>query len=88
MIMIRKAKKDYGTTNLLEGDLEKGDLVVVFEDVTTTGNSLLTAIEAVLENGGNVEKAFVVVDRAEGAIDNLGEKGIILEPLVSVNDLK
>jgi len=62
--------------------------VVVFEDVTTTGNSLLTAIEAVLENGGKVEKAFVVVDRAEGAIDNLEEKGIILEPLVSVNDLK
>jgi orotate phosphoribosyltransferase len=88
MIMIRKAKKDYGTTNLLEGDLEKGNLVVVFEDVTTTGNSLLTAIEAVLENGGKVEKAFVVVDRAEGAIDNLEEKGIILEPLVSVNDLK
>ncbi len=88
MIMIRKAKKDYGTSNLIEGDLEQGDLVVVLEDVTTTGNSLLTAIEAILENGGKVKKAFVVVDRAEGAINNLEEKGITLEPLVSVNDLK
>jgi orotate phosphoribosyltransferase len=88
MIMIRKAKKDYGTTNLIEGDLEEGNLVVVLEDVTTTGNSLLTAIEAILKNGGKVKKAFVIVDRAEGAIDNLEENGIILEPLVSVNDLK
>jgi orotate phosphoribosyltransferase len=88
MIMIRKAKKDYGTTNLIEGDLEKGNLVVVLEDVTTTGNSLLTAIEAILKNGGKVKKAFVIVDRAEGAINNLHENGIILEPLVSVNDLK
>ena len=86
--MIRKAKKDYGTTNLIEGDLEKGNLVVVFEDVTTTGDSLLTAIEAILENGGKVKKAFVIVDRAEGAIDNLKENGIILEPLISVDDLK
>ncbi len=88
MIMIRKAKKDYGTTNLIEGDLDEGNLVVVLEDVTTTGNSLLTAIEAILKNGGKVKKAFVIVDRAEGAINNLEEKGIILEPLVSVNDLK
>ena len=62
MIMIRKAKKDYGTTNLIEGDLENGDLAGCLEDVTSTGNSLLTAIEAILENGGKVKKAFVVVD--------------------------
>lgn len=88
MLMIRKAKKDYGTSNLIEGDLEKGNLVVVIEDVTTTGNSLLNAINAIIENGGQVKKAFVIVDRAEGAIDALKEKGIDLEPLVSVNDLK
>lgn len=88
MLMIRKAKKDYGTSQLIEGDLEKGDVVVVLEDVTTTGNSLKDAIQAILDNGGKVKKAFVVVDRAEGAIENLKEKGIILEPLVSVNELK
>ena len=88
MLMIRKAKKDYGTSNLIEGDLEKGNLVVVVEDVTTTGNSLLKAIDAIIENGGKVKKAFVIVDRAEGAIEHLQKKGIDLEPLVSVNDLK
>ena len=86
MLMIRKAKKGYGTSKLIEGDLEKDDDVIVFEDVTTTGNSLINAIQAVKENGGIVKKAYVIVDRNEGAIDNLKKEGIDLEPLVTVND--
>ena len=86
--MIRKAKKGYGTSKLIEGDWkeEKDDDVIVFEDVTTTGNSLINAIQAVKENGGIVKKAYVIVDRNEGAIDNLKKEGIDLEPLVTVND--
>ena len=86
MLMIRKAKKGYGTSKLIEGDLETGDVVVVVEDVTTTGNSLINAIKAVSENGGIVKRAFVVVDRSEGALENLKNEGINLEPLVSIND--
>ncbi len=86
MLMIRKEKKDYGTSELIEGDLKKGDIVIVLEDVTTTGGSLIKAVKAVSENGGLVKKAFVIVDRDEGAIDNLKREGIELEPLVSVND--
>lgn len=86
MLMIRKARKGYGTSKLIEGDLEKGDSVVVVEDVTTTGNSLINAIKAVSENGGVVKKAFVVVDRAEGALENFKREGVTLEPLVSIKD--
>ena len=86
MLMIRKEKKDYGTSELIEGDLKEGDRVIILEDVTTTGNSLLKAIQAVSVNGGNVVKSYVVVDRNEGAIDNLKRKGVDLEPIVSVND--
>ena len=86
MLMIRKEKKDYGTSELIEGDLKEGDKVIVLEDVTTTGGSLIKAVKAVSENGGLVKKAFVIVDRDEGAIDNLKKEGIELEPLVSVND--
>lgn len=88
ILMIRKAKKDYGTSKLIEGDLEKGDKVIVVEDVTTTGNSLSRSVEVVRENGGIVKKAFVVVDRSEGAIENLKIKGIHLEPLASIGDFK
>jgi orotate phosphoribosyltransferase len=86
MLMIRKSKKDYGTSELIEGDLKEGDRVIVLEDVTTTGNSLIKAVKAVISNGGIVEKAYVIVDRDEGAISNLKDEGIDLEPIVSVND--
>ncbi|MGZ7048433.1 MAG: orotate phosphoribosyltransferase, partial [Methanobacterium sp.] len=86
MLMVRKAKKGYGTSKLIEGTLEEGDSVLIVEDVTTTGNSLLNAIKAIEENGGNVKKVLVIVDRDEGAIENLKNEGILLEPLLSIND--
>ncbi len=88
MLMIRKAKKDYGTSQLIEGELIKGDSVIIVEDVTTTGGSLIKAINAIKDNGGIVKKAIVVVDRAEGAIENLKKEGILLEPLISIDDFK
>lgn len=88
MLMIRKSKKGYGTSELIEGNLLDGDSVIVIEDVTTTGNSLIKAIKALEDNGGKVKRAFVVVDRAEGAIENLKQEGIELEAILSINDFK
>ena len=86
LLMIRKEKKGYGTSKLIEGELNEGDSVIVVEDVSTTGGSLLKAIKAIQENGGNVKRAFVVVDRQEGAIDEFKKEGIELEPLICVNE--
>jgi len=86
LLMIRKEKKGYGTSKLIEGDLEEGDSVVVVEDVTTTGKSLLKAIDAIENNKGVVKRAFVVVDRSEGALENFKTNGIELEPLLSIED--
>ena len=86
LLMIRKEKKGYGTSKLIEGELNSGDNVIVVEDVTTTGGSLLKAIKAIQENGGNVTRAFVVVDRQEGAIDAFEKEGIKLEPLITVDE--
>lgn len=86
LLMIRKEKKGYGTSKLIEGELNSGDNVIVVEDVTTTGGSLLKAIKAIQENGGNVTRAFVVVDRQEGAIEEFEKEGIKLEPLIIVNE--
>lgn len=86
LLMIRKEKKGYGTSKLIEGELNSDDNVIVVEDVTTTGGSLLKAINAIQENGGNVTRAFVVVDRQEGAIEEFEKAGITLEPLISVDE--
>ena len=86
LLMIRKEKKGYGTSKLIEGELNEGDNVIVVEDVSTTGGSLLKAVRAINDNGGNVKRAFVVVDREEGAIETFEKEGITLEPLISVKD--
>ena len=86
LLMIRKEKKGYGTSKLIEGDLNEGDNVILVEDVTTTGGSLLKAINAIVDNGGVVKKAFVVVDREEGAMETFANEGIVLEPLISVSE--
>ena len=86
LLMIRKEKKGYGTSKLIEGELVDGDDVIVVEDVSTTGGSLLKAIRAIEDNGGNVKRAFVVVDRQEGAIEEFKKEGIVLEPLITVDE--
>lgn len=86
LLMIRKERKGYGTSKQIEGELNAGDNVIVVEDVTTTGSSLLKAIKVIKDNGGIVKRAFVVVDREEGAIDAFKNEGIKLEPLISVSE--
>jgi len=88
LIIIRKEKKEYGTSKLIEGKIKKGEKIAIVEDVTTTGNSLLRAIKVIEENGGRVKRAFVIVDREEGAEENLEREGFILEPLFSISQMK
>ncbi|MDR2830576.1 MAG: orotate phosphoribosyltransferase [Methanobrevibacter sp.] len=85
-LMIRKGEKNYGTSKQIEGEINSGDNVLVVEDVTTTGDSLFKAIEAIEAADGIVKKVCVVVDREEGAVRSFKSKNMILEPLVSVSE--
>ncbi|MBN2519478.1 MAG: orotate phosphoribosyltransferase [Bacteroidales bacterium] len=53
-IYIRSAPKDHGLENLIEGNLEAGQKVVIIEDLISTGKSSIKAVEAVRYVGGNV----------------------------------
>ena len=88
LIIIRKKAKDYGTKNKIEGTLNENDKVIVVEDVTTTGGSVAKAVDEIRKNGGVVEKVFVIVDRMEGAKENLKNMDVELIPLVNVDELK
>jgi orotate phosphoribosyltransferase len=68
---IRKTKKDHGIAQWIEGDLVPGARVVVIDDVATTGGSTIKAIERARENGLDVVRAIVLVDRQEGGLDNI-----------------
>jgi orotate phosphoribosyltransferase len=86
-VIVRKSKKEYGTGNRIEGRLDDGEAVLVLEDVATTGNSALDAVEALRDAGAVVERALVVVDRQEGAADLLAEGGVELDALVTADEL-
>jgi len=60
MIYIRKAAKDHGRENLIEGGLEKGQKVLVVEDLVSTGGSSLSSVEAVRNEGAVVEKCLAI----------------------------
>ena len=87
-LMIRKESKGHGTQKRVEGKLKEGQKVMFVEDTATTAGSLINAIQCVREAGGIVEKALVIVDREEGAAQNLSEAGVKMHSLASIDRLR
>ena len=87
-VVLRKAAKEHGTRQAFEGEIPGGAKFVVLEDVTTTGGSTARSVEIVRSAGGVVDRAIVVLDRDEGAIENLAGIGVTLEALVTFAELR
>ena len=83
---VRKEAKDHGTAQQIDGHLEDGAQVVVVEDVTTTGGSALKAVDAVRARGCTVATVLTIVDRLEGAEENLKSHGLKLAAVFTKND--
>lgn len=86
--IVRNEAKDRGTKQLIEGNLVSDSKVILLDDVTTTGFSVLKAVDAVRNLGCHVNKVVTVVDRLEGAKENLAEHGIELVALFSRDDFE
>lgn len=86
--IVRKAAKGHGTGRQVEGPaLSPGMKVVLVDDVATSGKSLIEA-KAVLDGMGvKAEKAVVIVDRCEGAGENLSRAGMTLHSIFTIKDL-
>jgi orotate phosphoribosyltransferase len=87
LLIVRKATKGYGTKSRFVGDIKPKDKILMLEDVTTTGGSVIDAIKIVREAGASVKHIISVVDREEGAKEKMKEAGAELFPLVSASDL-
>jgi orotate phosphoribosyltransferase len=85
-LIVRKEKKRYGRESKIEGELSEGDRVIMVEDVTTTGGSVLAAVKGIREKAV-CNKVIAVVDRGEGAKALLKEHGIELLSLVKAREL-
>lgn len=86
-IIVRKAGKDYGTQNVIEGEWEAGEKVVLVEDVLTTGGAALAAAENLRRVGMNVLGVTGVIDREEGAREAFAEKGIPFQAVFTKTSL-
>lgn len=83
---IRKEAKEHGTRRLADGYLPDGSDVLIVEDVTTSGGSVLQAVNEVRKRHGRVNAVITIVDRDDGAKGRLAAEGIELISLFSVSD--
>lgn len=86
-VFIRNQKKDYGTAKQLEGALEPGERIVMLEDVATTGGQALEAADVLRAAGAEVIAVIAVIDRQEGARENIENAGLRFEALFTKADL-
>ena len=84
---IRKNRKDHGIVRWIEGDLKTGNRVVIIDDVATTGGSTVKAIERAREEGMEVIKAVILVDRQEGGIENIRKHVADVSAIITRDDL-
>jgi orotate phosphoribosyltransferase len=78
---VRKAPKDHGTKQRIEGLDVSGRTAVILEDVTTTGGSAMQAVEAVRAVGGTVALVLSILDRREGAAELYAAAGVPFKSL-------
>jgi orotate phosphoribosyltransferase len=86
-IIVRNSKKDYGTGKLVEGTLTPGDVVLLVEDIATTGGQVLEAAKVITDAGAKVKKIVCVIDRQQGARENITAAGYTFESIITKDDL-
>ncbi len=85
---VRKEPKRHGKQKLIEGaELSQGERVLMVDDVVTTGQSILQALEAVKGVGAEVVLAVSLVDRGMRARERMKAQGVRYEPLLTFEDL-
>jgi len=83
---VRKAPKDHGTRQRIEGIDMAGKTAVIVEDVTTTGGSAMQAVEEVKKAGGKVALVISILDRGEGARELYAGAGVPFTSLFTAEE--
>jgi orotate phosphoribosyltransferase len=85
--VVRKAAKEHGMGKRIEGPEVAGRRVLAVEDTSTTGGSVLTAVEALREAGADVVAVAVIVDRDTGAREAIEAEGLEYRYVYGLSDL-
>ena len=88
-LIIRKEAKGHGTQAYIEGaTLAPGSKVVVLEDVVTTGQSAMKAVERLRAAGYRVDRVLTLVDREQGGAQFYASQGLQFEAIFTIQDLQ
>jgi orotate phosphoribosyltransferase len=85
--VVRKNEKSHGLQRRVEGPDVTGRRVLAVEDTSTTGASVLTAVEALQEAGADVVGVAVIVDRSTGARERIEQAGLPYRAAYTLADL-
>jgi orotate phosphoribosyltransferase len=86
-IIVRNSKKDYGTSKMIEGKISSDDVVLLVEDIATTGGQVLEAAKIITQIGAKVKKIVAVIDRKQGAAENITKAGFEFDSIITKEDL-
>ena len=81
LIALRPERKDHGLCKMIEGHYEKGQRVLLVEDVTTTGSSINASAKQLEEHGLVVVEKLVIIDRRSDKTDNI-------KSLLTIEDIR
>lgn len=87
MVYPRKESKGYGTRKDIEGKYEKGEVVLVYDDLITRGDSKIEAIKPLEKVGLVVRDIMVLIDREQGGKEELKKKGYKLHSVLTLRDI-
>jgi len=86
-LIVRRAAKEYGTAREVEGVMAEGERVALVEDVLTTASQAISAAQRLTGMGLEVSRIIYVIDREEGAEENIRAAGFDPAPLFKKSDL-
>jgi orotate phosphoribosyltransferase len=87
-LFVRKCAKEYGTCNLIEGGYDRGERVVVIEDVVTTAGQVVESVKQMRHAGLVIQHVLCVIDRQQGGGEKLGSIGCSLNAVFTLAELE
>lgn len=86
-VIVRKQKREHGTGKQIEGMPVANKKVLIVEDVTTSGGSVVNTIQILRQNQALIDTVITVVDRESGAREKIENLNLRFIPLVTVEDI-
>ena len=85
--MRRKEKKNHGTKKIIEGVYDPGSVVLVIEDITTSGSSASETAHALEQHDLQVHDIVMIIDREQGGIHNLQKQGYHAHAIFTLSEI-